>query len=114
MLPRESPFGGGNWTGFASRHKYNGTVRQGVFGRYRRLSTADKERVQTDSAADTRPGPESWHVERAAHGSILVRVPSKPINGRPLPDAVFTFRKGDPQYEYWEEQLRSREVREKA
>jgi len=27
-----------------------------------------------------------------------------------LPDAVFAFRAGDPQYNYWEEQLRHRET----
>jgi hypothetical protein len=28
-----------------------------------------------------------------------------PWQGRQLPDAVFTFRPGDPQYEYWQQQL---------
>ena len=31
----------------------------------------------------------------------MVRVHSYDRNGRPLPDAVFTFRPGDPQYNYW-------------
>lgn len=34
-------------------------------------------------------------------GTVLVRVPSNDPSGRPLPDAVFTFRRGDPQYDYW-------------
>jgi hypothetical protein len=32
------------------------------------------------------------------------------INGRSLPDAVFAFRTGDPQFSYWDEQLRRRET----
>ena len=28
-----------------------------------------------------------------------------PWQGRQLPDAVFTFRPVDPQYEYWQQQL---------
>ena len=40
-------------------------------------------------------------VERRGDGSILVRVHSSAVNGRQLPDAVFTFREGDPQWTYW-------------
>ncbi len=46
---------------------------------------------------------ECYDVERRRDGVILVRVHSPEKNGRRLPDAVFTFRRGDPQYEYWEE-----------
>jgi hypothetical protein len=53
---------------------------------------------------------ESWDVERRQDGAVLVRVHSRVINGRALPDAVFAFRAGDPQYSYWEQQLRHREV----
>ncbi len=49
--------------------------------------------------------PNSWDVERRADGAVIVRVHSATRDGRPLPDAVFTFRSGDPQYAYWEEQL---------
>lgn len=44
---------------------------------------------------------ESCDIERRSDGVLLVRVHSSARNGRPLPDAVFTFRQGDPQYEYW-------------
>lgn len=44
----------------------------------------------------------SWDIERRKDGALLVRMHSVDRQGRPLPDAVFTFRKGDPQYEYWE------------
>jgi hypothetical protein len=44
----------------------------------------------------------SCDVERRKDGSLLVRMHSVDRQGRPLPDAVFTFRKGDPQYEYWD------------
>ncbi len=40
-------------------------------------------------------------VERRDDGAILVRVHSANTMGERLPDAVFTFRRGDPQYEYW-------------
>jgi hypothetical protein len=53
---------------------------------------------------------DSWEVERRADGAVLVRVRSRTSNGRALPDAVFAFRAGDPQFSYWEEQLRHREI----
>ncbi|MGD0897280.1 MAG: hypothetical protein ABR915_05545 [Thermoguttaceae bacterium] len=34
-------------------------------------------------------------------GTVLVRVRSADRGGCRLPDAVFTFRHGDPQYGYW-------------
>lgn len=53
---------------------------------------------------------DSWDVERRNDGAVLVRVHSRSDNGGKLPDAVFAFRAGDPQYSYWEEQLRHREL----
>jgi hypothetical protein len=53
---------------------------------------------------------DSWEVERRHDGAVLVRVHSRVANGRALPDAVFAFRAGDPQFSFWEEQLRHREV----
>jgi hypothetical protein len=47
--------------------------------------------------------PASCDVQRRSDGSILVRVRSAEWNGRQLPDAVFTFRHGDPQFNYWDE-----------
>lgn len=44
---------------------------------------------------------ESCDVERRSDGVVLVRVHSVDRRGQPLPDAVFTFRRGDPQFEYW-------------
>lgn len=52
--------------------------------------------------------PSSWDVERRADGTILVRVHSCTRQGCQLPDAVFSFRRGDPQFDYWEQQLRNR------
>jgi hypothetical protein len=54
----------------------------------------------------------SWDIKRRADGAVLVRVPSRVINGRALPDAVFAFRAGDPQYAFWEAELRHRELLE--
>jgi hypothetical protein len=46
--------------------------------------------------------PDSVDLERRNNGTIIVRVHSfEKATGLPLPDAVFTFRRGDPQYEYW-------------
>lgn len=56
--------------------------------------------------------PESWDVDRRQDGAVLVRVHSINRNGRQLPDAVFTFRLGDPQYSYWEEKFRKRIARQ--
>ena len=46
-----------------------------------------------------------WDVQRRHDGAVLVRVHSCDRQGHELPDAVFTFRLGDPQYDYWEQQL---------
>jgi hypothetical protein len=46
----------------------------------------------------------SWDVERLNETVVLVRVHSFDRRGAPLPDAVFTFRRGDPQYDFWENQ----------
>jgi len=45
--------------------------------------------------------PDTFDVERHGDGTVLVRVHSSDRSGRKLPDAVFTFRLGDPQYTYW-------------
>jgi len=47
----------------------------------------------------------SWDVERRDDDTVLVRVHSSSRQGRQLPDAVFSFRYGDPQYDYWASQL---------
>ncbi|MEN6405670.1 MAG: hypothetical protein ABFC77_04275 [Thermoguttaceae bacterium] len=52
---------------------------------------------------------ESCEIQRRRDGALLVRVHSQDRQGRPLPDAVFTFRQGDPQYDYWLGQLRQRD-----
>jgi hypothetical protein len=49
-------------------------------------------------------------LERRADGAVLVRVPSRVVDGRALPDAVFAFRVGDPQYAYWDAELRNRQI----
>jgi hypothetical protein len=56
--------------------------------------------------------PESWDVDRRRDGAVLVRVHSTDRDGRLLPDAVFTFRSGDPQYNYWIEKYWERADRE--
>lgn len=46
---------------------------------------------------------ETCQLERRPDGALLVRVPSKRQHTPPLPDAVFTFRAGDPQFDYWQQ-----------
>jgi hypothetical protein len=48
-------------------------------------------------------------VERRCDGAVIVRVASRNRGPDTLPDAVFSFRAGDPQYHYWEQILRIRE-----
>jgi len=52
----------------------------------------------------------SCDIERRVDGTVVVRVHSRVIDGRALPDAVFSFHAGDPQYNYWDSLLRSREI----
>ena len=52
---------------------------------------------------------ENCLLERRDEDTILVRVPSTGSYGAQLPDAVFTFRPGDPQYRFWQSELSKRE-----
>ena len=40
-------------------------------------------------------------IEKRGDGAIVVRVRSDGPEESRLPDAVFSFRNGDPQYAYW-------------
>ena len=53
--------------------------------------------------------PAPWELTRRVDGAVIVRVLSARNNGHTLPDAVFAFRVGDPQFAYWDAQLRARE-----
>jgi hypothetical protein len=53
---------------------------------------------------------ETCSLERRADGAVIVRVPSRSKGATALPDAVFSFRAGDPQYDYWERQFRLRQT----
>jgi hypothetical protein len=50
----------------------------------------------------------SCEIERRKDGAMIVRMHSTDRKGRSLPDAVFTFRTGDPQFSYWEQQWRQK------
>ena len=53
----------------------------------------------------------SCDLERRHDGAVLVRVHSRPLtDGIRFPDAVFAFRAGDPQFHYWDQLLRDREL----
>ena len=43
-------------------------------------------------------------VQRRPDGVVLVRVRSRPAGNETPPDAVFTFRPGDPQFRFWDRQ----------
>lgn len=51
-----------------------------------------------------------WKLERRSDGAVVVRVPSRKRESHGLPDAVFAFCFGDPQYSYWEQRLREQEI----
>ena len=51
--------------------------------------------------------PHLVSLERRSDGSVLVRVRSEGSGTAKLPDAVFAFRVGDPQYAYWLSRLQS-------
>lgn len=53
--------------------------------------------------------PDRWALARRGDGAVLVRVASWLKEGSRLPDAVFAFREGDPQFSFWNEKLRSSE-----
>jgi len=40
-------------------------------------------------------------IEKRDNGTIVVRVRSEGPEESRLPDAVFSFRNGEPQYAYW-------------
>jgi len=48
-------------------------------------------------------------IRRRDDGAVVVRVRSAADGDATLPDAVFAFRQGDPQFQYWDEQLRRTE-----
>lgn len=48
-------------------------------------------------------------IQRRADGVLLVRIHSRDAGPATLPDAVFSFRNGDPQYERWQSELQSQE-----
>jgi hypothetical protein len=54
----------------------------------------------------------NWILERRHDGAILVRVPSQRIDsdGTRLPDAVFSFRDGDPQFNIWSQRFDERQA----
>jgi hypothetical protein len=78
--------------------------------------TGVKRRTERDCPPNLNPDTpalhhlQSWDVERRHDGAVLVRVHSRQVNGAALPDAVFAFRAGDPQFAFWDEQMRHREA----
>lgn len=50
-------------------------------------------------------------IEQRGDGILVVRVRSSGPEGTRLPDAVFSFRCGDPQYAYWLARLKQLHTR---
>jgi hypothetical protein len=48
---------------------------------------------------------DAFAVQRGNDDAVVVRIASRRDVPSPLPDAVFTFREGDPQYDYWKRRL---------
>ena len=85
---------------------------------------ANRDQVRSKPASSSHPQPpptvvmppgdlldcDVWRVERRSDGALLVRVSSRPRPGNRLPEAVFSFRSGDPQYCFWEERFREQEM----
>jgi hypothetical protein len=59
--------------------------------------------------ADRSQLPHAWTAERRADGAVVVRVPPRSQTAPPLPDAVFTFRVGDPQFDFWANEAAQKE-----
>jgi hypothetical protein len=63
---------------------------------------ARRETVAMPSPADSSSIPDHrLQIEQRGDGTIVVRVRSEGPEETRLPDAVFSFRVGDPQYAYW-------------
>jgi len=55
-----------------------------------------------------------WKIRRRGDGAVVVQVPSRDVDGERLPDAVFAFQSGDPQYHLWMQRLQERQTPEAA
>jgi hypothetical protein len=84
------------------------------FGKKRHTSTTDAAGAQSTETHALRklvvmPSPPEaskipdhrLSIEKRSDGVIVVRVRSEGPEESRLPDAVFSFRNGDPQYAYW-------------
>ncbi len=68
----------------------------------------------SSSAEPVRIPDDRLSIEKRSDGALVVRVQSEgPAESR-LPDAVFSFRCGDPQYAYWLGRLEARTVSEQG
>ena len=66
----------------------------------------ERPAMASNSGAASIPD-ERLSIEQRHDGAILVRVKSEGTEGSRLPDAVFSFRCGDPQYSYWLARLKT-------
>jgi len=72
------------------------------------MSMSERSQAEMPSRAQSITIPdERLSIEKRSDGAVVVRVQSEgPADSR-LPDAVFSFRCGDPQYAYWLDRLSS-------
>ena len=65
--------------------------------------------MSSTSSTDGTPIPDDrLTIERRGNGVLVVRVQSLGSGHERLPDAVFSFRCGDPQYAYWLDRVNRR------
>jgi hypothetical protein len=76
-------------------------------GHWRRATNRSYTTTMKTASESAMIPDEQLCIEQRGDGSIVVRVRSDGPDGGRLPDAVFSFRCGDPQYSYWLERLRS-------
>ena len=71
------------------------------------VASPQHDRSMSGSQEPARIPDERLSIEQRHDGAILVRVKSEGTEGSRLPDAVFSFRCGDPQYSYWLARLKT-------
>ena len=78
-------------------------------GQNRSVATAATRQTVMPSHAEPGKIPdERLSIEKRSDGAVVVRVQSEGPEGARLPDAVFSFRCGDPQYSYWLDRMNHR------
>ncbi len=57
------------------------------------------------------PNESTYTIERPTRSVLIVHMNSRPYKGQMLPEASFTFRMGEPQFEIWERRFYEQQER---